>query len=266
MYTSKCENIRFSVDEKGIATVTLDRPEALNALTWDMEKELADVFEYCSFAEEVRVVVLTGAGKHFCAGGDIKAFKRRIDAGEALPDTGVRYIATAARNIRRCNKPVIAMINGAASGAGSALAFASDFRVGDPKTKIGAGFTSMGFSGDTNGVYNLTRIVGTARASEFYMLAQTLTGEEAFRIGILNRLAEEGKLAEETAALAEQLANSPTRAIAYQKKMINFTNYPDLELVQEFEMNFMPACSRTADHAEAVNAFLEKRAPQFTGN
>lgn len=265
MYVSKCENILFSVDDKGIATVTLNRPEALNALTWDMEKELADVFDFCSFAEEVRTVILTGAGKHFCAGGDIKAFKCRIDAGEALPDTGVRYIATAARNIRRCNKPVIAQINGAASGAGSALAFASDFRVGDTRTKIGAGFTSMGFSGDTNGVYNLTRIVGAAAASEFYMLAETWSGEEAFRRGVLNRLAEEGQLGAVTAALAEKLANSPTRAIAYQKKMINFTNYPDLELIQEFEMNFMPACSRTGDHAEAVNAFLEKRPPKFSG-
>lgn len=265
MYESKCENILFGVDEKGVATVTLNRPEALNALTWDMEKELGDVFNYCSYAEEVRVVVLTGAGKHFCAGGDIKAFKRRIDAGEALPSTGVRYVATAARSIRRCNKPVVAKINGAASGAGSALAFACDFRVGDGKTKIGAGFTSMGFSGDTNGVYNLSRILGVARASEFYMLAETLSGEEAFHLGILNRLAEVGKLEEVTAVLVDKLANSPTQAIAYQKKMINFANYKDLELMQEFEENFMPACSRTADHAEAVNAFLEKRSPKFTG-
>ncbi len=265
MYTSKCENILFTVDDKGIATVTLNRAEALNALTWDMEKELGDVFYYCSYADEVRVVILTGAGKHFCAGGDIKTFKRRIDAGETLPKTGVRYIATAARNIRRCNKPVIAKINGAASGAGSALSFACDFRVGETKTKIGAGFTSMGFSGDTNGVYTLSRLIGPARAAEFYMLAQTLKGEEAYKMGILNRLAEEGKLDEETMTLAEKLANSPTQAIAYQKKMINFAFYKDMELMQEFEENFMPACSKTADHAEAVNAFLEKRAPKFTG-
>lgn len=265
MYTSKCENILFTVDDKGIATVTLNRAEALNALTWDMEKELGDIFYYCSYADEVRVVILTGAGKHFCAGGDIKAFKRRIDAGEALPKTGVRYIATAARNIRKCSKPVIAKINGAASGAGSALSFACDFRVGDTKTKIGAGFTSMGFSGDTNGVYTLSRLIGPARAAEFYMLAQTLSGEEAYKMGILNRIAEEGKLDEETMALAEKLANSPTQAISYQKKMINFAFYKDMELMQEFEENFMPACSVTADHAEAVNAFLEKRKPKFTG-
>lgn len=265
MYISKCENILFTVDEQGVAIVTLNRPEALNALTWDMEQELGNVFEYCSFADEVRVVVLTGAGKHFCAGGDIKAFKKRIDAGERLPSTGIRYIATAARNIRKCNKPVIAMINGAASGAGSALAFACDFRVGDMKTKISAGFTSMGFSGDTNGVYTLTRIVSVARAAEFYMLAQTLKAEEAYKLGILSRLAAEGELETETKKLTDKLVNSPTTAISYQKKMINLIQYRDMELMQEFEMNYMPACSATADHAEAVNAFLEKRPPKFTG-
>lgn len=265
MYTSKCENILYSIDDNGVATVTLNRPEALNALTWDMERELGDVFDYCSWADEVRVVVLTGAGKHFCAGGDIKAFKRRIDAGERLPSTGVRYVGDAARKIRECNKPVIAMINGAASGAGSALAFACDLRVGDAKTKISAGFTSMGFSGDTNGVYTLSRIVSVARAAEFYMLAQTLKADEARELGILSVLAEEGKLAEETKKLTDKLANSPTTAIGYQKRMINLIQYRDMKLMREFEMNFMPACSATADHAEAVNAFLEKRSPKFTG-
>ncbi len=265
MYTSQCENIAFSVDERGIATVALNREEALNALTWDMEQELANVFNYCSTAEEVRVVVLTGAGKHFCAGGDIKAFKKRIDAGEALPQTGVRYVGAAAKAIRFCNKPVIAKINGAATGAGSAFTFACDFRVGDVKTKIGAGFTGMGFSGDTNGVYTLSKLIGPMRATEFYMLAQTLTAEEAFQLGILNRLAEEGKLDEEVDKLAAKLANSPTTAFTFQKKMINLINYTDMDLQTEFEANFMPACSKTADHAEAVNAFLEKRAPKFTG-
>lgn len=265
MYTSKCENILFSVDERGIATVTLNRPESLNALTWEMEQELADVFYYCSYAEEVRVVVLTGAGKHFCAGGDIKAFKRRIDAGEALPSTGVRYVATAARHIRHCLKPVIAKINGAASGAGSAMTFACDLRVGDVKTKIGAGFTGMGFSGDTNGVYTLSRIIGAPRATEFYMLAQILNGEESFRLGILNRLAELGELDAEVDKLADKLANSPTLALGYQKKMINFACYRDMDLMQELEENYMPSCSRSVDHAEAVNAFLEKRTPKFSG-
>lgn len=265
MYESKCENILFSVDEKGIATVTLNRPEALNALTWDMEKELGDVFDYCSTADEVRVVVLTGAGKHFCAGGDIKAFKRRIDAGERLPETGVRYVARAARAIRYCNKPVIAKINGAATGAGSAFCFACDFRVGDAKTKIGAGFTGMGFSGDTNGVYTLSKIIGVARTTEFYMLAQTFKADEAFELGILNRLAPEGELDAECAKLAEKLANSPTLALNYQKKYINLINYNDMRIQEELEASFMPSCSASADHAEAVNAFLEKRAPKFSG-
>lgn len=265
MYTSKCENLLVNIDERGVATITLNRAEALNALTWDMEKEIGDAFDYCSTADEVRVVVLTGAGKHFCAGGDIKAFKKRIDAGEALPRTGIRYVAAASKAIRRCMKPCVAVINGAASGAGSALAFACDFRVGDAKTKIGAGFTTMGFSGDTNGVYCLSRIVSPARATEFYMLAQTLSGKEAFEAGILNRLAEEGKLAEEAEALVTKLLGMPTMALGLQKKMTNLTCYTDQDLVAELEENYMPRCSVSADHAEAVNAFLEKRAPKFIG-
>ena len=265
MYTSNCENILFTMDERGVATVSLNRPEAMNALNWDMEKELSAIFEYCSFADEVRVVVLTGVGKHFCAGGDIKAFKRRIDAGEALPAEGLRYVAAVARIIRRCRKPVVAKMNGTSSGAGSALAFACDFRIGDTKTRISAGFTSMGFSGDTNGLYTLARIIGVARTTEFYMLGQTLNGEEAFKLGLLNRLAEQGNLDAETDLLVGKLANSPTRTLGYQKRMINHIEYADMELVQEFEENFMPACSLSSDHAEAVNAFLEKRNPQFTG-
>lgn len=265
MYASQCEEILFSTDARGIATVTLNRAEALNALTWDMQIELTNIFNYCSYAEEVRVVILTGAGKHFCAGGDIKAMKARIDSGESLPTTGLRYLATAARTIRRCSKPVIARINGSAVGAGAAFTFACDFRVGDIKSKLGAGFTGMAYSGDTNGVYTLSRIIGAPRATEFFMLAQTFNAQESFSLGILNRLAEEGKLEEEVEKLAVKLASSPTRALGFQKKMINMACYPDLELMQEMEESYMPICDRSVDHAEAVSAFLEKRSPQFIG-
>lgn len=262
---TETNEILLSVDESGIATIMLNRPESFNALTWDMEKALAEMMTYCSFEDRVRVVIITGSGKHFCAGGDIKAFKRRIDKGEALPDNGIRYVAKAAREIRRCNKPVIAKVNGTASGAGSAIAFACDFRVLEERSRLSAGFTSMAFSGDTNGWYNLSRMIGMGRTTEFYMLAETFTADEALKLGIANRVAKSGELDQVTQELAEKLANSPTLALSYQKKMFNLIAYPDLDLLAELERNYMPACSKSEDHAEAVNAFLEKRKPIFKG-
>lgn len=265
MYTSKCENILFSVDTLGIATVTLHRPEQLNALSWDMERELGDIFSYCSHADEVRVVILTGAGKHFCAGGDVKRFKQNVDAGVALAPDGIRYMGSIIREMRSCSKPIIAKVNGAAVGAGAALAFASDFRVLEPRSKLGAGFTSMGLSGDSCGWYTLSRIVSLARAAQFYMLAETLTAEQADRLGIVTRVSEEGKLDEAAMELGQKLANSPTQALAYQKKMFNLIEYSDIERITAMEECFVPACTLTADHAEAVNSFLEKRQPKFIG-
>jgi len=257
--------ILFSKNESGIAEITFNRPQAFNALTWNMEKSLTEYIEECSNDDNVRTVIITGAGKHFCAGGDIKAFKKRIDNHEALPDNGIVYVAKAARAIRMCNKPVIAKVNGSAVGAGSAIAFACDFRVLEKKSKLGAGFVNMGFSGDTNGWYNLSRMIGMARTTEFYMLGETISADEAFTLGIANRVAEDGCLDDVTYELAYKLANSPTKAISYQKKMFNIIAYPDMELLEELERNYMPACSMTKDHAEAVNAFLEKREPKFTG-
>ena len=265
MYTSPCENICFSVDKLGIATIALNRPEKLNALTIEMERGLGDLFELCSQDEQIRVVILTGEGKHFCAGGDIKKFKTRIDSGEDMPTQGIRYMARVSREIRRCKKPVIAKVNGAASGAGCALAFACDFRVLESRSKCSAGFTSLGFSGDTNGWYHLSRMVGMAKTTEFYMLAETWNAEKALELGVANYVADNGDLDRVAYDLAKKLANSPTLALGYQKKMFQLLAYPDLDLLGELEEAYMPACARSQDHAEAVNAFLEKRPPQFTG-
>jgi len=265
MYTSKIEDILFHVDDAGIAHVTLNREPFSNAFTWDMMREITAIMEYCAQAEEVRTVVLSGAGSHFCAGGDIKRFKSLIDAGTGLPEEGIVLTGKMAQSVRLCDKPVIAKVNGFAVGAGSALALACDFRVMSASSKLVGAFVKMGFSGDTCGWYYMSRLIGMAKTNEFYMLGVPMTGEDAFALGIANRYTKDNELDSVAMELAAALANSATTAIAYQKKMMNLIAYPDLSVLMELERNYMPTCSLTDDHKEAVHAFLEKRPPKFTG-
>ena len=265
MYINKSEDVLFHVDDMGIAHVTLNRESFRNAFTWAMMREVTRIMAYCSEAEEVRTVILTGAGKHFCAGGDIKRFKTLIDAGTGLPDEGIVLTGKMAESVRLCNKPVIAKVNGSAVGAGSALALACDFRVMSVSSKLVGAFVKMGFSGDTCGWYYMSRLIGMAKTNEFYMLGVPMSGEDAFILGVASRYTEDSQLDSVTMDLAVALASSATAAIAYQKKMINLIAYPDLPLLMELERNYMPKCSLTEDHREAVHAFLEKRPPKFTG-
>ena len=265
MYIPQSSDVLFCVDESGIALVTLNREEFSNAFTPDMMREVSAIMNYCSTADEVRVVVLTGAGKHFCSGGDVKQFKAQIDAGIPLPEEGVILGGKMAESVRKCDKPVIAKVNGIATGAGGALALACDFRVMTPKSKLIGGFVKMGYCGSSCGWYYMSRLIGLARTNEFYMLGNPMDGTEAFKLGLANRLAEEGTLDQVTQELANTLANSATTAIGYQKRMVNLINYSDLPYLMELERNYMVKCSMTQDHKEAVYAFFEKRAPKFTG-
>jgi 2-(1,2-epoxy-1,2-dihydrophenyl)acetyl-CoA isomerase len=170
-----------------------------------------------------------------------------------------------AASVRECPKPVIAMINGAAAGAGCSLALACDFRVMTPKSKLVRACVKMGLSGDTGGWSYLQRLAGVAKATQLMMSGDAVAGEEALRLGLATILAEEDKLREEAYALAGKLAALPTFAIARQKKLIYETFYADLAAYSQREADYMVECSHTADFAEAVDAFLEKRAPQFSG-
>ena len=177
----------------------------------------------------------------------------------------MRLSGAAAYAIRTCSKPVVARINGAAAGAGSALAFACDFRVVTERSKLVGAFVKMGFCGDTGGFYYLSRLIGTAKATEFYMLGKPITGKEAYELGIANRLVSEEELDSATDELARALANSPTKAIEQQKRMMNRLFYADIPILTEMEREGMQICEQTEDHREAVMAFLEKRSPAFTG-
>lgn len=254
------------LDQKdAVATITLNRPEAGNAFASAEYDEVRRAVEDCGREASVRVVVVTGAGKFFSAGGDVKKFKERLDAGEALPREGVLAAGAMTDAVRQCPKPVVAKVNGAAVGAGCALALACDFRVMTPKSRLGMGFINMGFSGDSGGIYFLERLVGLARMTELVFLGDLVGGEEAFRLGLASRLAPEGELDRVTEKLAAELAAKPTQAIGRQKRLFYEFFFRDLPQFNLREADLMCESQRSADHREAVAAFLEKRPPRFSG-
>ncbi len=256
--------------ENKIATVTINRPEMGNALTSDFYGKLTGAMNELGADDEVNAIVITGAGKHFSAGGDIQGMKAKIEEKKRTGKVSssrltVRATADMGIAIRRCPKPTIAMINGAAAGAGCSVALACDFRVVQPSSKFVMAFINVGFCGDSCGLYFLQRLIGTARMTEMMMTGNQVKGEEAFRIGLANRLAEEGKLAETAYELANFIAAKPGFALRKQKELINEFFYSDLDVYAERETDYMVACGQTDDYVEAVYAFLEKRKPNFKG-
>lgn len=258
------KHILYNVENK-IAKITLNRPEFGNAFHFESYGEIGQAFKQASDDISVRAVVITGAGKNFCAGGDLKRFKMLVDTKTYLPKEGVLNAGGMTEAVRDCSKPVIAMLNGTAAGAGSALAMACDFRVATQKSKLATSFINMGFSGDTGLIYFLIASIGMAKTTELLMLSKPLSGQELYDLGLCNRIAGEGKLEEVTGELAAKLANQPTQAIARQKKLMKEFFLRELSYFNAKEALYMYECARTADHAEAVNAFFEKREPQFTG-
>lgn len=248
-----------------VATIRLNRPAVSNALAKGTYGEIRDAVQSLEQDDSVGCIVLTGEGKNFSAGGDIVRFKELIDTKAYLNEADIDRAAEMSKAIRLCRKPVIAMINGFATGSGLSAALACDFRTGTAKSRLVMAFIKMGLSGDTGSIYFLNKLLGASVASELIMTGRPVGGEEAYRLGLLNRLIEEGQLEEETYRFAEQLANAPLYAIARQKELINTYFYGDLDRFTQMETTAMAACSKTRDFEEAVNAFLEKRSPHFVG-
>lgn len=246
-----------------VATVTINRPEFSNALARETYGEIAGAMAQLGARGDVGAIVITGAGKHFSAGGDIKRFKQLIDSGVYLDPNQILYADTMATAIKDCPKPVIAMINGVATGAGLSCALACDFRVVEPGSKMTMAFVNLGLSGDTGSIYNLVRLVGPDKAELMMMTGESYRGEECVRIGLATVLAEEGRLAETTYALAAKLASKSDDAHAAQKRVIRRFFYDRLEDYYAVEALEMAWCGRQPDFTEAVNAFLERRAPEY---
>jgi enoyl-CoA hydratase/carnithine racemase len=251
--------------ETGVATITLNRPDRLNALTFEVYDELRNTFYALHDEADVRVVVITGSGRGFCSGGDVEDIIGRLferDMRGLLEFT--RMTCDLVLSIRRCRKPVIAALNGTVAGAGAVIATACDMRVGAENAKIAYLFTRVGLSGaDMGAAWMLPRIVGLAKASELLMTGDFIYAEEAHRIGLYNRVVPEGAALEAATELARKLAKGPSFAIEITKDSLNREASMDLAGALEAEAQIQAALMLHPDFRESYDAFVEKRAPNF---
>jgi enoyl-CoA hydratase/carnithine racemase len=256
----------FLYEERdAVATITLNRPEKLNALTFEVYRELADVFGQLRDEEPVRVVVITGAGRAFCSGGDVHDIIGDLvgrDMAGLLEFT--RLTCELVRRIRVLPKPVIASLNGTTAGAGACIALAADLRVASDRANIAFLFVRVGLSGaDMGAAHLLPRYVGLAKAAELLYTGDFITAEEALRIGLYNRVVPADRLASETRVLAERLARGPGFALAMTKQMLNRELSVDLDTALEWEAQAQAVCLHHPDFREGYEAFIEKREPRF---
>lgn len=256
----------YSLDEStGVATITLNRPDRLNALTFEVYDELRRTFYALHDEDGVRVVVLTGTGRGFCTGGDVediigKLFER--DMRGLLEFT--RMTCDLILSMRRCRKPIIGALNGTVAGAGAVIATACDMRIAVESAKIAYLFTRVGLSGaDMGAAWMLPRIVGLGKASELLMTGDFVSAEEAHRIGLYNRVVPDGTVLEAATELAEQLAKGPSFAIEITKDSLNREASMDLTGALEAEAQIQAALMLHPDFRESYDAFVEKREANF---
>lgn len=249
-----------------VGTLTLNRPEKLNAFADRMRQEIADGVRELAGDNGVRVLVITGAGRAFCAGGDIGYMRELmaradVDAFRDLVEAG-REVVTA---IRAAEKPVIASVNGPAAGGGANLALACDIRIASDKASIGQTFNRIALHPDWGGTYFLPRLVGPSKALELILSGEMIDAQEAERLGIFNKVVPHGRLDEETHEWALALAAKPPVALAHAKAAVYRSDRATLDEMLDIELAHQLACFRTADAREGLEAFLERRAPTFHG-
>ncbi|HVC54144.1 MAG TPA: enoyl-CoA hydratase [Stellaceae bacterium] len=252
--------------EHGVAWLTLNRPERLNALSPGMTGALSDALNRYATDHEVGAIVITGAGRGWCSGGDVKTMETR-GRDQTVEDRveGLRRAHQLPLLMRTVPKVIIAAINGPVAGAGLGLALACDLRVAGKSARFGTAFARIGYSGDYGGSWSLTRLVGTAKARELYFLADVIDATEAHRLGIVNKLVEDDALRDEAMALARRLADGPRVALGYMKKNLLAAETEPFQTVLDLEAAHQSRCAFTEDHKEAVAAFVEKRKPVFQG-
>ena len=249
--------------EGAVATVTLNRPEKLNALTLEMRAGLVDHFNRLRFEETVRAVIVAGAGRGFCSGADVE----RMGAGDLL---GYRHHLQKGghafiRALHALEKPTIAAVRGPAVGIGWSIALACDFVIASKTARFCQIFRRLGLAPDGGAIWFLSRRIGMAKAKELVYTARFVEAEEALTLGLVNRVVEDDALMEKARELAADLAEAPTFALGLAKKLFHAAQGPSLEDYLEIESLVQPQLHKTGDNAEGVAAFREKRPPKFTG-
>jgi 2-(1,2-epoxy-1,2-dihydrophenyl)acetyl-CoA isomerase len=253
-------------EDSGVVTVTLNRPERLNALIGHMRRDLAEALEEAGSDPHVRAVVIAGEGRAFCAGGDVHFMAELVERNET--EEFARLLGAARRvilTIRHMTKPVIASIEGACAGAGFNLALACDLRIASSNATFSQSFVKLGFHPDWGGTYFLPRMVPTNIACELFFLGDSIDAQRALELGLLNYVVAPEELAAETRKLAERLRNGPAVSIAAAKHAVYSGVHDSLEQMLQYEVDAQLRCFESEDGREGVRAFLEKRPPQFTG-
>ena len=252
--------------ERGVARLVLNRPEVLNSFNREMARELRDALDAVAADASLRAILLTGAGRAFCAGQDLAEASPRPDG--SLPDLG-EFVRDGynpiVRAIRTIEKPVLCAVNGVAAGAGANLALACDLVVASSEASFIQSFAKIGVIPDSGGTFILPRIVGLQRANALAMLAEKITAAQALEWGMVYRVVEPGALLESAFATAAYLATQPTRGLGLIKRGFNRSLGVDLASQLDYEESLQREAGRTADYAEGVRAFLEKRKPTFEG-
>jgi 2-(1,2-epoxy-1,2-dihydrophenyl)acetyl-CoA isomerase len=253
-------------EDNGIVTITLNRPDRLNAFIDHMRRDLAEALEETGSDPHVRVVVINGAGRAFCAGGDVQFMAELVERNES--EEFARLLGAARRvvlGIRQMTKPVIASIEGPAFGAGFNLALACDLRIASSTATFSQAFVKLGFHPDWGGTYFLPRMVTSNIACEMFFLGDPIDAARALQLGLINRVVAPAELEAETRKLAERLRDGPAVSIAAAKHAVYAAEHDTLEKMLQYEVEAQVRCFESEDGREGLRAFFEKRPPKFTG-
>jgi 2-(1,2-epoxy-1,2-dihydrophenyl)acetyl-CoA isomerase len=248
---------------ENILQVTLNRPEAFNALDFDMMKGLGETMANAAVDDSIKGVMLTGSGKAFCAGGDLKWISQRAEEPGSVLYRLAPMFHVAIAEIRRMGKPVVAAINGIAAGGGFSLALACDFRVMAESATLRQAYTSNGLSIDGGGTFALPRLVGLARALEIAAFDEPISAVKAFEWGLVTKVVPDEQVGEEARSMLERLARSATHSFAWLKRLLTQSLNNTLEAQLELERQGISACARHPQGREGLRAFVEKRKPAF---